>query len=182
MNGIKLNKKLEDYLVNSDDYRICVDDIIEMENVRSMEEIIHHSGVSCLTHCLFVSYTSYLICKRFDLNYLSAARGALLHDFYLYDWHIKETHEGLHGFKHPYTALKNAERLFFLNDMEVDIIVNHMWPLTLKLPKYKESYIVSFADKYCSLLELMRFRLNIKSKKYNRIQSVISMYTENKTQ
>jgi uncharacterized protein len=182
MNEIKINKKLEGYLVNDDNYGNCIDDMLEIENVRSMDEIIHHSGVSCLTHCLFVSYTSFSICKRFDLDYLSAARGALLHDFYLYDWHIKETHEGLHGFKHPYIALKNAEKFFSLNHMEADIIINHMWPLTIKLPKYKESYIVSFADKYCFLLELMRFRLNIGLKKYNRIHQIISVYTEYKTQ
>jgi uncharacterized protein len=179
MNGIKLNKKSEDYLVNSDDYRNCVDDMIKIESVRSMEEIIHHRGVSCLAHCLFVSYTSYLICKRFGLDYRFAARGALLHDFYLYDWHIKKTHKGLHGFKHPHTAFENAEKHFTLNNIEKDIIRKHMWPLTIKLPKYKESYIVAFADKYCSLLELMKFRLNIESKKYNQIQPIISVYIKN---
>jgi uncharacterized protein len=43
-----------------------------------------------------------------------------------------------------------------LNDIEKDIIEKHMWPLTLKLPKYKEAFIVSFVDKYCAFMESIR--------------------------
>ena len=28
-----------------------------------------------------------------------------------------------------------------------------MWPCIINFPKYKESYIVSFADKFCAVLE-----------------------------
>ena len=31
-----------------------------------------------------------------------------------------------------------------------------MWPLTIKLPKYKESYIITFVDKYCALQESLK--------------------------
>ena len=38
--------------------------------------------------------------------------------------------------------------------MEKDIIAKHMWPLTLrKVPKYKESFLISFVDKYTSTSE-----------------------------
>ena len=45
---------------------------------------------------------------------------------------------------------------------EKDIILKHMWPVTIKLPKYKESYIVSSVDKYCALAE------SLNSYKHNR--------------
>ena len=35
-----------------------------------------------------------------------------------------------------------------------DIIGKHMWPLTAPLPYYKESYMVSLADKICATLEM----------------------------
>lgn len=78
----------------------------------------------------------------------------MLHDLFLYNWRKKENgRKGLHAFTHPRTALKNASSLFSLNDMEVDIILKHMWPLTFTFPRYKESFIVTFVDKYCALEE-----------------------------
>ena len=59
-----------------------------------------------------------------------------------------------HGFTHPRTALENACKYFNLNEIEKDIIEKHMWPLTLrKVPKYKESVVVTMVDKYCSTKE-----------------------------
>jgi uncharacterized protein len=62
-----------------------------------MEKFIQHSDVSCLEHCMSVSYNSYLICRRLGLNYQAAARGGLLHDLFLYDWHVSKPENGLHG-------------------------------------------------------------------------------------
>ena len=59
-----------------------------------------------------------------------------------------------HGFTHPKVALDNAVKYFNLNNIEKDIIEKHMWPLTIrKVPKYKESVIVTMVDKYCSTQE-----------------------------
>ena len=79
-------------------------------------------------------------------------RGALLHDYFLYDWHL--THERWHGFRHPYIALSNASRDFDLTAREKNIIVRHMFPLTPIPPKYRESLLVSTADKICALKEV----------------------------
>ena len=32
--------------------------------------------------------------------------------------------------------------------------MKHMWPVTLALPRYKESYLVILADKWCALTEV----------------------------
>lgn len=79
----------------------------------------------------------------------------MLHDLYLYDWHThaKETGEHFHGFTHPGIALRNASHIFELNATERDAIVKHMWPLTMVPPKTWEGFVVSFADKYCGLVE-----------------------------
>lgn len=138
-------------------YSSCIGNIVAHEKVLEMSKYISHSSINCLDHSVFVSYYSFLVCKRLGYDYISAARGALLHDFYLYDWHIKGTRTGLHGFTHPKVALYNANRYFDLTGLEKDIILKHMWPLTLKLPKYKESFIVAFIDKICATLEIFRF-------------------------
>ena len=105
---------------------------------------------------MFVAYLSYRICRRFHLDYVSAARGALLHDLYLYDWHEKDSHQAPHGVTHPKVALENAEKICKLNELERDIIERHMWPLTSARPSYKESFLVSCADKLCATVEALR--------------------------
>jgi len=149
-----MNKK--EIINNCDEYKDCINDLVQHEIVRSMEKFIQHSNVNCYEHSISVSYYSYVVCKRLGLDYRSAARGGLLHDLFLYDWHITKTTNGLHGFTHPYTALKNAKKYYDLNDLEEDIIVKHMWPLTITPPKYKESLIVAAVDKYCSTMEIIK--------------------------
>ena len=64
--------------------------------------------------------------------------------------------ERLHGFEHPRKALSNAESLFGLTPVEKDIILHHMWPLTLTLPATPEARVVMMVDKLVSLLETFR--------------------------
>lgn len=135
------------------EYESLVVDLLGNDKVRSMRGFIQHGKVTCLEHCILVSYLSYLACKKFGLDYRAAARGGLLHDMFLYDWHEKNSHCGLHAFSHPGAALHNAENQFVLSSIEKDIISRHMWPLTPAFPKSKEAVIVSFADKYCALIE-----------------------------
>lgn len=133
-------------------------ELLESADVRSMDAFLQHAGVTCLEHSLGVAYMSFWLCEKLNLraDRRSLIRGALLHDFFLYDWHLKSDRKGLHGFTHPKAALQNAEKRFSLNDRERDIIVKHMWPLTPVPPKYREAYLVGLADKLCSLCEILR--------------------------
>ena len=133
-------------------YRECVDDLIENKTVNLMSAFIQHSDITCLDHCIAVSYYSYRLCRSLGLDSRSAARGGLLHDLFLYDWHLSSPEHGLHAFVHPSIALKNAS-IFNLNDTEKDIIKKHMWPLTIIPPCHSESFVVSLVDKYCAFLE-----------------------------
>lgn len=137
-------------------YLRCVSDLIRSERVRSMKNYVQHGEVSCLEHCLYVSYVSYRVCRKWRLDSCSAARGALLHDFFLYDWHTGNPYGGLHAFQHPRSALRNADRYFALNPLEREIILRHMWPLTPMPPRHPEAFIVSLADKYCALMETVK--------------------------
>ncbi|HEX3040255.1 MAG TPA: HD domain-containing protein [Caproiciproducens sp.] len=139
-------------------FQNCASELLKCGDVQLMSNFIQHANVSTLEHSVSVAYYSYLACRKLnlDVDYRNMIRGALLHDFFLYDWHLKSDRKGLHGFTHPKTALENAEEHFSLNDMERDIIIKHMWPLTLTPPKYREALIVSLSDKFCSLIETLR--------------------------
>ena len=154
--------QISDIICKDDQYYSLVSDILSNKQVLSMKNFLQHGITSCYDHCLNVSYYSYLICKKFNLDAKSAARAGLLHDLFLYDWHDPD-HYGKntplfkkHAFYHPYIALKNANKLFKLNKIEKDIIAKHMWPLTIALPKYKESYVIILVDKVCCITETLQ--------------------------
>lgn len=133
-------------------------ELLRQEQVLEMRKFIQHGNTTTLAHCFVVAYYSYrlalLLPMRF--HYKSLIRGAMLHDFYLYDWHIPDPSHRLHGFVHPRFALNNARQYFILEPMEEDIILKHMWPLTLHaVPRYRESLIVCIVDKLCSFAETL---------------------------
>ena len=68
---------------------------------------------------------------------------------------LREEGHRLHGLRHPRIALDNARRDFVLTSREEDIIRKHMFPLTLRPPRYKESVVVTCADKLCAMGELV---------------------------
>ena len=137
---------------NKDFYKI-IKDIINNETFKNLKIYKHHYIYTRFEHSLSVSYYSYLVCKFLKLDYTSAARAGLLHDLFFYDCEDKFTRPKNHIKMHPKIALNNAKQLFFLNDKEQDIILKHMWPLTFSLPKYLESFIITFVDKYCAFKE-----------------------------
>jgi len=154
---IKSKMGLKADYISYSNFEQIIGELVQSQIILSMDQFIQHSHVTCLEHSMHVSYSSYRVCKYLGLDYKSAARGGLLHDFFLYDWHMKNHRKGLHGFTHPQVALKNATEFFNLNDTEKDIIEKHMWPLTIRLPKSKESLVVSIVDKYCSFIEIANF-------------------------
>ncbi len=123
--------------------------------VRQMRKFPHHGNTSCYRHCLAVSYYTYFLCTLMRLRAEEAARAGMLHDLFLYDWHThaKETGSRFHGLKHPKVALNNAQEHFKISEVEKDMILKHMWPLTVIPPRYPESFIISMVDKYCCIIE-----------------------------
>ena len=103
----------------------------------------------------------------------SLVRGALLHDYFLYDWHVKDKSRRFHGFTHASVAAANASRDFELNDIERDIIAKHMFPLTPFPPMHREGFIVSLADKWCALAET--FKIDVSSYIIYRINFRIAL-------
>lgn len=141
-----------------EEYLACVQDILDHEVFQSMDRYVQHGKTTCKEHCIKVSYLSYRLCRRmgWDEAAKPAARGGLLHDLFLYDWHThaKNTGEHFHGFTHPRTALHNAESSFVLTSEEKNVILRHMWPLTIIPPNSRAGFAVVYADKFCTSAEV----------------------------
>lgn len=143
---------------NDAEYLAQVKDILQNKAVQSMQQYCQHGETSCLEHSVNVSYLAYLYCKQHGLDARAAARAGLLHDLFLYDWHNCKIslRRVPHGFAHPRIALQNAQKEFDLTEKEKNMILRHMWPLTIVPPRYKEGFVLMWFDKYCSINEMRR--------------------------
>jgi len=137
-----------------------VQDIVNNEEFNKLNNELHH-GITAYAHSLRVAKWTYKVSKALRMkNMKKTTRAALLHDFYLGE------DLDCNGFQklreHPKLALQNSMKYYELDNIQQDIIVNHMFPCTLNLPKYKESYLVSTIDKIVSTYEILRFKLSLK--------------------
>ncbi len=133
-----------------DRFFALAEDILHHPSFQRQRTYRHHTA-SLFEHSILVAYRAQRIAKRFSLDEKSIVRGALLHDFFLYDWHVegRKVRKPLfkkHGFTHAKRALDNATFYFDLNSREQDIILKHMFPLNWKPPRYLESWIVNLVD------------------------------------
>lgn len=142
-----------------------IKEIISTEKVQEMKGYIQHGSITTFEHCMSVALMSYAIVKFFHIEVAlkTLLVGAILHDFYLYDWHKNKDNKvkffDKHGFKHPIKAKENAIKYFNISEEEQHIIESHMFPLTISLvPKSKEAWIVSIADKCCATKETLFMR------------------------
>jgi uncharacterized protein len=145
----------KELIVNS--YYDCVKDIIGCQQVQELRSITHHISTTRFQHCVNVSYYSYMVCRKFNLNARSAARAGLLHDLFYYDrkqYNSEKTKgQASHSENHAMLACANAAEITKISKLERDMIEKHMWPVTRPMPKYKETYIITIIDKYCAVLE-----------------------------
>ena len=131
-------------------YVSIVEDILDNKEFGKTKEIVHH-GLDRMGHSL----RAYKISKILGLDYKSAARAGLLHDFFLQnnqESNLKERAQTL--VKHPQYAVENASKEFRLNELEKDIITTHMFPIAPKIPRYLESWVVNLVDDAVAIAEV----------------------------
>ena len=134
-----------------------INQLLQDPKVQGMREFPQHHGTNTLSHSLKVAQMSFILAERlgWDINERELARGALLHDYYLYDIKAKKLGPYQHGTSHPGIAAKKADKDFSLTDNEMNVIRSHMWPLTLfSPPRSKEAALVCMADKYIATKEM----------------------------
>ena len=149
-------------LPNWNSFLSCLDGLLDTPQVQSMRSLPHHPGVNCYEHSVFVAYAAFRLARRWGLDYRACARAGLLHDLYLYRWDDQSAHPGLQCFDHPVFALRNARELTDLSAREQNIILAHMWPLALHLPRSREAWVVSLADKLCATGEVAQIYQRMK--------------------
>lgn len=153
-----MNRKVELSEENYDLLDEAIHQLCEQGRLLEEQNAMQHGSTSVYEHSVNVAYKSLLLAENFRLpvDKQSLVRGALLHDYFLYDWHENDASHRLHGFRHPGTALRNATRDYALNQREKNTIARHMFPLTPIPPQCREAWLVCLADKWCAMEETLR--------------------------
>ena len=68
-------------------------DILRSKNFNRTKEYIQHGNVTVNSHVMNVARYSIILseCLHISCSRRELIRGALLHDYFLYDWHIPDT-------------------------------------------------------------------------------------------
>ncbi len=134
----------------NDEYNKIVNKIIKNKQFLKLKDETHHCVTNRYEHCKSVSYLVYKTTKKLNMDYISATRASLMHDFF-YNNEFNTKKDKL--FKHPSKSLENALKISNLNEKEKNIISSHMFPFGGKLPKYKESVLVDLIDDFVAVKE-----------------------------
>lgn len=145
---IKVSEKI------SPEYIEIVKDILDDTEFKKLNLYIQHLKTTRLIHSLNVSYISWILAKKFNLDERVAARAGLLHDFFLYRFSDPKPTKEFQAYYHPKVAARNSEERFNLSEKERLAILSHMFPLG-PLPSSREAWIISLADKFCATTELV---------------------------
>ncbi len=140
----------------------------EDPEIQKMASFTMHNGNTTLQHVENVADVSFRIAEKLgiDIDEKALARGAMLHDYYLYTFKETKMSPYRHGISHPETALKNASKRHRLTEKETNIIRSHMWPMTfLHPPMSREAVLVCLADKYCAVNEMLLKKHDLSEKK-----------------
>ena len=89
-------------------------DILNDDTFKLQKEYLQHGKVSVYDHVIYVADKSLSYAKRLHLKISEKelVRGALLHDYYLYDWHIHGAFYRGHIIRHPREAAEKARQDF----------------------------------------------------------------------
>lgn len=133
------------------DYINIVRSILGNDNFQMLKCEKHHT-TNRFDHVIEVSYRTYKICKKFNLDYASATKAALLHD-YFFDKEFDNVSKKRKLVTHYKRAIINAKKITTLNNKEENIIASHMFPVGGRIPKSVESIIVDIVDDYVAIKE-----------------------------
>ncbi|MBQ3932750.1 MAG: HD domain-containing protein [Lachnospiraceae bacterium] len=156
--------------------------VMELANnplVLQMAKYVQHGNSTTYQHSVNVAIIAGKIAKKLHIKIsaVELARGAMLHDFFLYDIHGGSVGTWEHGFGHASVALENACKHFDLTDIEKDIIYTHMWPLNItRVPGCKESVIVGIADKISAVTERIMKSSYTKEGDFKKIKYIAFAY------
>ncbi len=138
-------------------------DVLESDEMKQAYEQTHHLWSTVGEHTLRVTMSSVMICYalrklHIKANVPAVIVGSLCHDLGILGRKDKFSSNKEMSREHPVESVKVARELVEdLSDESADIIERHMWPAgESKVPNSLEGVIVSVADKYTAVKDLVK--------------------------
>ena len=155
-----MQKNSLERLQQEEEFKQFYNTLAQQSGFEQIAYFSQHGSTSRLMHSIAVAYYSYRLARmtRLPFHWEELVRGALLHDYFFYDAQDGDPANRWHWTRHPAVAAENAKKEVPLTSIEEDTIRSHMFPLTLKPPKYREGVVVSLVDKACSVYEFFSRR------------------------
>ena len=138
-------------------------DILNSDELKEAYDQTHHLWATVGEHTLRVTASSVMICYALrklgiKANIPAVVIGSLCHDLGILRRDEKYSSNKECSREHPSDSVKVARELVpDLTDQSADIIERHMWPAgSSKAPNSLEGIIVSSADKYAAVKDLVK--------------------------
>lgn len=141
-----------------EDFFSFAHEVIDAGRLRLEAQYVQHGTTSTLLHSLAVAACADAHARALGYNahLAEVRRAALLHDYYLYDWHAGGPECAGHALRHAGRAAANALRDYpDLTAREYDAIRCHMFPINPTPPRYGVGWLVTWADKVCATRETL---------------------------
>lgn len=131
-------------------------EILESDEYRRLLNFKQHHSSNTFLHSVYVTLRAleYAHDHLIKVDVEALVKMCLLHDYFLYDWHVKP-HPKHHATGHPLRAAENAAKDFELDEFILSGIRSHMWPIAIRrIPTSREAWILAYADKCVTLNEV----------------------------
>ena len=137
-------------------------DIIRSERFAKARKVPHHRGKHNVAgHCMETAGYALLIARWLNrhgiaANERDAVRASLLHDIGMTEEEVHSSPSRVKARSHPLEGSRIAVEEYGANEVQADAILHHMWPIATSRPHGAVGWVVTAADKRCSMHEFKR--------------------------
>lgn len=137
-------------------------DIIESERFKKARHIPHHFDYDVAAHSLDAAECALAICRWVNrrggsVSEEDVVRASLLHDIGMTEDEVFESLPSEKAYTHPQEGVRIAGEEYGANDVQLDAIQYHMWPIGRVTPHHLPGWILVAADKWSSIRETGSF-------------------------
>ena len=128
-------------------------DILESERFQRGRKVVHHKGTNVARHTMEVTEYALKLYEEGDypdVNVRDLVRACLLHDIGMTDDEIHDSVSFRKAYSHPRRSAEIAIREYGANEVQVDAILHHMWPICVVPPSGMAGKLLLKADKHCA--------------------------------